>query len=31
MENLKKMKECLIGMVEGQIYGNIDKVSAEPR
>ena len=29
MENLKKMKECLIGMVESQIYGNIDKVSAE--
>lgn len=29
MENLKKMKECLIGVVEGQIYGNIEKVDAE--
>lgn len=29
MENLKKMKECLTGMVEGQIYGNIDKVDAQ--
>lgn len=23
------MKECLVGMVEGQIYGNIDKVDAQ--
>lgn len=29
MEKLKQMKECLIGMVEGQIYGNIDKVDAQ--
>lgn len=29
MEKLKQMKECLTGMVESQIYGNIDKVSAE--
>lgn len=29
MEKLKKMKECLVGMVESQIYGNIDKVNAE--
>lgn len=29
MDKLKQMKECLVGMVEGQIYGNIDKVSAE--
>ena len=29
MENLKKMQECLIGLVEGQIYGNIDKVDAK--
>lgn len=28
MEQLKKMKECLIGMVEGQVYGNLDKVDA---
>ena len=29
MEKLKQMKECLTDMVEGQIYGNIDKVNAE--
>lgn len=29
MENLKKMKECLIGVAENQVYGNIDKVNAE--
>ena len=29
MENLKKMKECLVGMVESQVYGNIDKVDAQ--
>jgi hypothetical protein len=29
MEKLEKMKECLVGMVEGQIYGNIDKVDAQ--
>lgn len=29
MEKLKQMKECLTGIVEGQIYGNIDKVNAE--
>lgn len=29
MEKLKHMKECLVGMVEGQIYGNIDKVDAQ--
>ena len=29
MENLKKMKECLIGVAEGQVYGNLDKVNAE--
>ena len=29
MENLKKMKECLIGVAESQVYGNIDKVNAE--
>lgn len=29
MEKLKQMKECLVGMVEGQIYGNIDKVDAQ--
>lgn len=28
MEKLKQMKECLVGMVEGQIYGNIEKVDA---
>ena len=29
MENLKKMKECLTGMVESQVYGNIDKVDTK--
>ena len=29
MEKLKQMKECLVGMVEGQVYGNIDKVDAQ--
>ena len=29
MEQLKKMKECLTGMVESQVYGNIDKVDAK--
>lgn len=29
MEKLKQMKECLVGMVEGQIYGNIDKVDSQ--
>lgn len=29
MEKLKQMKECLVGMVESQIYGNIDKVDAK--
>jgi hypothetical protein len=29
MEKLEQMKECLIGIVEGQVYGNMDKVSAE--
>ena len=29
MENLKKMKECLIGVAEGQVYGNLEKVNAE--
>lgn len=29
MEKLKHMKDCLIGIVEKQIYGNIDKVDAE--
>lgn len=29
MENLKKMKECLIGVAEGQIYGNLDQVNAK--
>jgi hypothetical protein len=29
MEKLKQMKECLVGMVEGQIYGNIDKVDTQ--
>lgn len=27
MEKLKQMKECLTGIVEGQVYGNIDKVN----
>ena len=29
MEKLESMKECLIGMVESQIYGNIDKVDTQ--
>lgn len=29
MEKLKQMKECLVGIVEGQIYGNMDKVDAQ--
>ena len=29
MEKLEQMKECLVGMVEGQIYGNIDKVDTK--
>ena len=29
MENLKKMKECLVSIAENQVYGNIDKVNAE--
>ena len=29
MEKLEQMKECLVGMVEGQIYGNLDKVDAQ--
>lgn len=29
MENLKKMKECLMSKVEAQIYGNLDQVNAE--
>ena len=29
METLKRMKECLVSKVEGQIYGNIEAVSAE--
>ena len=29
MENLKQMKECLTGMVESQIYGNIDNVDTK--
>lgn len=29
MEKLKQMKECLVGMVESQVYGNIDKVDAQ--
>lgn len=29
MDKLKQMKECMIGIVEGQIYGNIDKVDAQ--
>ena len=29
MEQLKQMKECLVGMVESQVYGNIDKVDAQ--
>lgn len=29
MENLKKMKECLVSKVEAQIYGNLDQVNAE--
>ena len=29
MESLKKMQECLISIVEGQVYGNIEKVDAK--
>lgn len=29
MENLKKMKECLVGIAESQVYGNVDKVNAQ--
>ena len=29
MERLEQMKECLIGMVESQIYGNIEQVDAK--
>lgn len=29
MEKLKQMKECLTGIVEGQVYGNLDKVDAK--
>ena len=29
MEQLKKMKECLTGMVESQIYGNIENVDTK--
>ena len=29
MEKLKQMKEALIGCVQGQIYGNMDKVDAK--
>ena len=29
MEKLEQMKECLVGMVESQIYGNLDKVDAQ--
>lgn len=29
MENLKKMKECLVGLVEEQVYGNLDKVNTQ--
>lgn len=29
MEQLKQMKEALIGCVQGQIYGNMDKVDAK--
>lgn len=29
MEKLKQMKECLTGIVEGQVYGNLQSVSAE--
>lgn len=29
MENLKKMKECLIGVAENQVYGNLDQVNAK--
>ena len=29
MEKLKQMKECLTDIVEGQVYGNIEKVNAE--
>lgn len=29
MDKLKQMKECLVGIVEGQVYGNMDKVDAQ--
>ena len=29
MEKLKQMKEALVGCVQGQVYGNMDKVNAE--
>ena len=29
MENLKKMKECLVSAAENQVYGNLEKVNAE--
>lgn len=29
MEKLEQMKECLIGIVEGQVYGNLDKVNTK--
>ena len=29
MEKLEKIKECLVGVVEGQTYGNMDKVDAQ--
>lgn len=29
MEKLKQMKEALVGCVQGQIYGNMDKVDAQ--
>lgn len=29
MENLMKMKECLIGAAEAQVYGNLDQVNAK--
>lgn len=29
MDKLKAMKECLVGIVEGQVYGNIDKVDTQ--
>lgn len=29
MEQLKAMKECLMGAVQGQVYGNLDKVDTK--